>query len=319
MKSQALIITAHRDVEALELLVELFKFRFFIFINVDKRSPLAKSPRLWELQDSKNVQVINKFSPRWGSRALLDVHLYFWELCNSMKEFRYIHFISGEDFPIISPDDIYNYFENTSKDYIYNFPLPSYSIWGGEGGLERIKYYHLYDVLDLKKNGRLNGIFIKLQILLNKMFGFSRQGLNQGYLYYGGSDWYSISRDSLPLLSLSYKDNISLYKNLRWSFCAAELYAHTVLMNSRRSSNVVNDNLRYIYFGGGKFASPLTLSEKDYGNLCSSKKLFARKFTGTSSLKLKSMLLKNWGLESILNKKNNMFGRTNSIKVDNRI
>ena len=54
------------------------------------------------------------------------------------------------------------------------------------------------------------------------------------------------------------------------------MYIQTVAMNSYLAESVVDDNLRFIDWNRG---TPYIFRSNDYDELCSSSKLFARKFS----------------------------------------
>jgi hypothetical protein len=74
-------------------------------------------------------------------------------------------------------------------------------------------------------------------------------------------------------------DQPEFLRRLKHTFCSEELYFPTVVLNSPRASNVVNDNLRFIKWeANGKTGSPRILDISDWSEILSSGKLFARKF-----------------------------------------
>ena len=76
--------------------------------------------------------------------------------------------------------------------------------------------------------------------------------------FYYGSAWFSITGDCMKFI-LSYIENnkkyIEFFKN---SIYPDEMFFQTIIMNSKYSKSIVNNNLRYIDWSEKK-ASPKTL------------------------------------------------------------
>ncbi|RQP16427.1 MAG: glycosyl transferase, partial [Parapedobacter sp.] len=63
----------------------------------------------------------------------------------------------------------------------------------------------------------------------------------------------------------------------KYSWAPDEFFFQTMLYNSPYRENIINDNLRYINWNGGK-SSPKILTTEDLTVLKASRKFFARKF-----------------------------------------
>ena len=113
---------------------------------------------------------------------------------------------------------------------------------------------------------------------------------------YGGSTWWSLSRETLQYVINYTKKEKYLINRMKYTFCPEELYFQTVIMNSDYSKKVINNNLRYMdwnYRRVGKYSSsPAVLNLSDLIHIKRSFYLFARKFESSISNDLKSALLK---------------------------
>jgi hypothetical protein len=160
------------------------------------------------------------------------------------------------------------------------FELPA-KCWENEnGGMDRIEYYQPYEIFDYKKN--IGKIIIKIFVKIQMMFKIKRkiQFDISGKLY-GGSTYWSLTRDSLQYVINFTDNNKKLEKSMGFTFCLEEIYFQTILMNSEYSNNIINDNLRYIDWDSGRGGYPAFLDYTDYDKIKSSNKIFARKFHET--------------------------------------
>jgi hypothetical protein len=110
---------------------------------------------------------------------------------------------------------------------------------------------------------------------------------------YGGSGWWSLSQASVDYVMNYTRQNPSLLKRLRFTFCADEIYFQTILMNSPMKEKIVNNNLRFIDWKKRNGNLPANLDESDFQSLVDSDKIIARKFEFPISEKLKGLIKEN--------------------------
>ena len=95
---------------------------------------------------------------------------------------------------------------------------------------------------------------------------------------YGGSTWWSLTRECVQYVVRVAETNQELFNRFRHCFCAEEMFFHTVIMNSEFRFQVMNNCQRYIDWRYQHGSCPAILDSKDYQALTRSDKLFARKF-----------------------------------------
>lgn len=284
----AFIITAFKDAPGLLCLVrQLSEHDSFFYIGVDKKSELAKDPLLKEIQAVDNVYILSKKKIHWGGFSHLRVLISLLAKAFDNPEIARFHSLSGQCFPVTTLKSMSLFFEeNPDKEYISHMELPS-SSWEG-GGLDRLKYFHLNDILDPKRMlyRRINPIFLMLQ----KNLGVNRRLLGYFPKFYGGGTWWSLGRNAVNrIFQVLEKDKklLNLYKN---THCSEEIFIQTILMNSNLKKNIVNDDLRYIDWEYRNGNCPAVLDDSDYSKIKESKKLFARKFDSIISESLKKKI-----------------------------
>jgi hypothetical protein len=281
---QAILITAYKDFNHLIDILDYFSTdEFEFYVHIDKKCDLDIEIQN-ELQ-KENVKLLSrKFRINWGSLDHLLCILYLVEEALKNEKIALLHLISGQDYPA-KELEYYNTIANSRRDYMEYFELPS-ELWKN-GGMDRLELYNLYDVLDGKKF-KLLFSFTKY---LQKILFIKRPISDQIPKLYGGSTWWSLTRDTLQYVIQYTATNKALVDRLKYTFCAEEIYFQTVIMNSKFARNVINDNLRYIDWKSGREGFPAVIDLTDYSSIRSSNKIFARKFSSTRSKELKQMLL----------------------------
>jgi len=278
---QAVLITAYKDFDQLKLLINQFDNDYTIYIHIDKKSSLSKAMKL-ELLSIENVKYLGQdYKVNWGGINHLLAYLKLSTIALSNKENHYFHLITGQDFPV-KPKVV---FKSLDKDYITYCKMPA-PFWK-DGGFDRLELFNFYDVFNAKKSRkwifRINKIQRKLKYKrpINKFLG---------ELYCGGTYW-SLTRGTLEYVISFTKKNKRFLRRFKYTLCAEEIYFQTVIMNSKYSENVINDDLRYIDWESNKGGRPALLDEKDFEKVMKSNKIFVRK-TSLAGNKLIQMLIK---------------------------
>jgi len=281
---QAILITAYKDVPALIELVQSFGDGFNFYIHIDG----GKNIDVSTLRVFNNVKIYDRYKVNWAGINHLKAILLLTDEALKNEENTFFHLITGEDFPIKSKSEFL--LLDQSKNYLENFKLPNDS-WAGNGGLDRLAYYYLYDLFDAKK--RWGNIIIGLFLRSQKKLKLRRTppSIFNGALY-GGSTYWSLNRGALDFVIRYTHSNPSFLRRLRYTFCAEEMYFQTILMNSEWASTICNDNLRYIDWSSGRGGYPAYLDTTDFKHLLASGKYFARKIRHKDELK--ELLISNY-------------------------
>jgi hypothetical protein len=246
----AFLITAYRDEHSLIALFEqiLQIKNANIFCQIDQRSEsVIQSIRLWLKKNSAIQHRIHLELDQiihWGSSDHLFAQLRLAKLA-LQDHADYFHTLTGQCRIITSINTFKNFFdENIGKNFIEHFPLPN-SSWARQGGLERICFYQLHDLMDAKKYGklflRLNKHFIQLQ----KLFGINRlKTILESKKPYGGLSYWSLHQDAIKEI---LNDNLVIKKNFQHTFCSEEIIPQTILNNSAPLKlSLINHSLRFV-------------------------------------------------------------------------
>ena len=193
----------------------------------------------------------------------------------------YIHFMSGQDYPIKKLDSIKSFFKkNNGREFIEYMKLPVEK-WE-YGTYDRFVYYRLNDWFDYNtcKGYKIIEKFITLQ----KRIGYKRRIPDQFEHLYGGSNWMSITYECAKHITENKWKYRRFYNRLKYTFAADEVYFHTVILNSIFADKVENNNQRCILWDGK--GSPVILNETHWWEIITSNRLFARKLDNNLSTKL---------------------------------
>ena len=323
----AYIILFHKSPEQLSRLInKLDDGNNIIIIHVCKNTSNSIYSELKKTyKNSNNIFFCKRENGAWGEFGIVKAVL------NSIKflkenniNYQYINVISGQDYPIKSNKYINEFFkENNGKQYLkfwkilpdINGSYDQFNPWENEG-LRRIekrrikifkKYFYIPD-----NHYMPHGFFQNLKIFIyetpikikNKTFLYDLINLKLSTIFhkhrkfkkdlepYGGSQWWSITKDCAEFVLDFYNKNTSLVCFYNLTLLSDEQFLSTCLMNSNFKDKVVNDNLRHIDFP--KFSPhPKTFTESDFEELKNSKMIFARKLDLSINSKIFDLIDEN--------------------------
>jgi hypothetical protein len=271
------LISAYKNVPTIHELVNHFYCADnYFFIHMDKKSRFFEHSLIQELKSKPNVYLLeNRVTVKWGGFSHLRAIITLVEEGLKHQDISYFHLLSDSCFPIKPAEKFFAFFEkNEGKEFITFEKLPI-SSWAGDG-FQRIYYYHLHDLLNVK-----NKIYKRVEksfVWIQKITGFRRNIRSEIQPYYGGSTYWSLSRNFLNFAAKYAEENPWFTKIFTHSFCAEEIYFQTILMNSPFKSNAVDDNLRYVDWKRRNGNCPANLDDSDFNLVAASDKLIGRKF-----------------------------------------
>lgn len=274
------LILAHAQPDQLDRLIRSLQHPDADFyVHVDRKTPLA--PFL-KLQESKNVFLVQKREKvYWGAYSIVQATLNgFEEILASRIPYGYVNLLSGQDYPLKSPDFIHDYLRKQHGTQFMEY-LSVDKEW--HEAIPRVKKYHLI-------NYSIPGKYA-LERILNAVLPDRKAP--DGLRFVGRSQWFTITLSAVKYMMQYLNDhpNVTRFFELTWG--ADELIFQTLLYNSAFKPAIRNDNLRYIDWSEGK-ASPKTLTLDDESALRSSGKLFARKFNASTHPEIMDLLDKTY-------------------------
>lgn len=263
-------------------LINYFQGQCDIFIHIDKDCVLTNK----ELSDVKKmpgvVDVYQKYHVNWGGFNILRTEMFMLEKAMEKSDFKYVHMLSGNDYPIKPLSYFLNFFNNAIHEYISCMHMPNPRT--DDNTFIRFQNYYFPDFFVVKKDDDV----AKLWNIGKKLakFGIRRKIPDQFPHLYDGSQWFSLSRQCIDNLLQYTAKHPSFYQHMRFGFAPEEIYINTFVMNSIPQEKIGNDNLRYIRWPFQNAQHPKTLTENDFIDLAFTDAMFARKINMETSAKL---------------------------------
>jgi len=260
----AYFIQVHNQPEQLFKLIEkLYQSNIDFYVHVDKKSDLKSF--LKEFGEKKISFIKKRVNVHWGGYSQVQATINgLQEIIETGIEYSYITFLSGQDYPIKTNENIQNFFiENPNKAF-----MEFYSIndsW--KEAIPRLNKYHFTDY-------PFWGSF-QIERFLNFLLPLRKIPTNLTFV--GKSSWFTITNEHVRYILQYLKANKDFVKYFQFTWGSDEIFFQTILYNSPYKEQMVNDNLRYIDWSLGS-ARPKNLTVADFDKLVSSNKLFARKF-----------------------------------------
>ena len=270
------LILAHARPEQLDRLIRALQHPDADFyIHIDHKIDIG--PFL-KLQQHKNVYLVRKRQKVcWGAYSMVQATLNgFEQIMASDIPYSYVNLLSGQDYPLKSPDSIHHFLQKQAGTQFIEY-LSVENEW--QEAIPRIQKYHL-------TNYSIPGKY-RLERLLNTLLPDRKPP--EKLTLVGRSQWFTITQEAVKyiLLYLRMHPNVRRFFEFTWG--ADELMFHTLLYNSPFQSRMQNNNLRYIDWSEGK-VSPKILTVADEPALRTSGKLFARKFNVTTHPEIMDLL-----------------------------
>lgn len=273
---QAILITAYKNIEQLNDLLDAFDYRFVFYIHIDKKSNICKDD-INKLKSRERVLFVSQeYSINWGGVNHLKAILALLREAIKDEETTYFHLITGQDYPIKTPQQMVSFMEaHNGKEFMEYNKLP-YANWP-HGGTDRIDHYNLNDHL-YGRDGF--GRFVIMSFLaIQRRLGLKRKYPNNfPKTIYGGSTYWSLSWQCINYVFKYMEENPEYLERFEYSFCSEEIFFQTIILNSPFANMVENSNLRYIDWTERNNSFPANLDNSDLKPILESDSLFARKF-----------------------------------------
>lgn len=274
--NHAVIVSAHKDFDQLVLLINTMTYADF-YIHIDKKSQFLYEELKWWIKESNIVNVFlveERLDVKWSALSQVKSTLQLMKLViQSEKKYDYVHFISGQDFPIKSQsaiENVINSFKTSTNKYPnfidckeikeYKWRLKIFSFFR-ESRYNRTLLFRLIDNL--------------IRRLQQNVLHIERQNL-RGYKLYVGSSWWSLTLDCIKYICTTLeKENI--IDDFKFTCCPDEHFFQIIVMNLKFHDSVIKNNLRYVNFSSGR-SSPNYITCADLDEIFKCKSIFARKF-----------------------------------------
>lgn len=282
---QAVLILAHKNAEQVYKLAEFLSKRFYVYIHFDAKYNIPQN-FLDLFNNSEKVFLIERMNVNWGGYSIVSATQMLFRDVLKNDFIDYVHVISGQDWPVVDVDMIYDFFDKNAKIYM-NYQ-EAYNI---RKSFEKIiwwqKFYFDYDNSFVSRKSLLGKVYHRIMILLQMIVGVDKfKKLNIALQIYSGSQWVSMPRYAIQYCVDFIEQNPNYEEMFKSGFCSDEFWMQTILCNSQYRTNIVNNNFRYINWTKKYSNYPGILDEDDYKNIKLGTYFFARKIDFSISEKL---------------------------------
>jgi hypothetical protein len=273
------LILTHKNPQQLERLIKVLDHPAFDFyIHVDKK--VDQAPFAF-LTQKKNVFFINNRAPvYWAGYGTIQATLNGFEEILPGK-YDYINVTSGQDFPLRSADEIYQFIaERKGLEFITCQSVEDE--W--QDAAPRVRKYHLI-------NWRIPGKH-RLEKLTNKMLDkklIPPRKFPLDYKIVGRSNWFTLTSGAVRYIVDFLKQHPKVVRYFKFCWGADEFIFASVLYNSPFQGQI-RDSLTYVDWTGQTEGHPRILKSNDFEKMISSGKLFGRKFDVDADSRILEML-----------------------------
>jgi hypothetical protein len=260
----AYFIQAHHEPECLgRLLRALYNSRDLFLIHIDAKKNIGLFHEVLRSFGSKpNVLFLKPIPVYWGGWSQCQAQINAMrELCRRPERWNYFINLSGQDFPLVSRDEIISFLEADP----------------------RLNHIEIRRVEDCPP--RLNATLRRRAMFLTLEFaGKARRcpvwlgnTVRKKYRY-AGSCWHMLTRDFCEWV-IEHGDRGAAF--LRLSHCPDEAWIQNLIMDSPFEDTLNPENKRFYIWNGTPH--PKVLTQSDFDQISRSGAFFARKFSSTSS------------------------------------
>lgn len=168
----------------------------------------------------------------------------------------------------------YYWIRFSKKGPLYSFPVNRFtdkSLWK----VIKIYLYELPEKIRQKKIAKET-----IELIFSRIYS-KKKTFIKGFEPFGGWAWWTLTYDCSKYMLETYRNNPQLKKFFKFSWTPDEMIYQTILLNSPFKVNIVNNDLRAIFYPGQVHSHPRTFTVEDFEYLKISEKLFARKFDAT--------------------------------------
>jgi len=294
--NQFFLLLVHQNPEQLQLLLkQLESEESHFLIHLDLKSNISEFKHA--TQSIKNITYIEeRYNVGWGSFNMVKATLaLIKEVLNQDMEYSHAHLLSGEDILIKPVSEANTFFSgNADTCYMQYFKLPC-KYWH-KGGIPKLTKYYFEN--SRRGKSLIQRIPIKIferfvNIIGVRILPFLKKKLNKEIDYYGGSQWWSLTKESLIYIYKYVQENPSYVAFFKYSHIPDEIFFQTILLNSDLKTKIAPTNKRYIDWSHPEKGMPAVLGMDEYEILIQSNDLFARKIDFKSSSQLYTFILSN--------------------------
>lgn len=289
--AQAILILAHKDADYIYSLSVLLKKNFNVYVHFDTKFSLTE-----EVKDkfhAANIFVCQKINVKWGAFSIVEATFVLMKEALKNKDNTFFHLISGQDFPIIDINKIFEFYEGNTNIYM-TYSFSKNCIKSHENVLWWQKYYFYFD--KISRRTWYGKIYHRISLIFQILLGINKfKSLDINEDMYHCSEWIDIPREPLEYVFTFLNEHKNWLKLFQTSAFPDESIFQTILCNSKYKEKIINNNHRYIDWKHKYKNGPKFLDVTDYDKIKKTNCHFARKIDKNISkeliIKLKKELI----------------------------
>ena len=276
MKFAILIVTYSSPKQTKRLIQSMNNGQFDFYIHLDKKIDIETHRDLFDLPNVYFVK--NRIDIKWAGYTTAEAALSgVREITASGIKYGFINLITGQDYPIKSPEYIADFLSrNIGKEFMFFKDIEN--DW--TEARQRVEKYHF---TDMSFRGRY-----AIQFFLNSFMPKRKFPLN--IKLYGKETFWTLSPDCAKYVVDTIDSNPKLRRFLRFTWGSDEFIFQSIIMSSPFKANVINKNYRFINWPGENVPRPTTFLTKDFDRIMASDCLFGRKFDINTDEKILDLL-----------------------------
>ena len=276
---QAFLILAHDRFDMLEFLVKaLDSPESDTFVHVDARAKDVDLAHIESLTaESRTVCLRNRVACRWGSVSLVDATFRLIDEALSSGTYRYLHLLSGCDFPLMSPGEMLSFLSDHDGTEFIGFCK------GEEADID--EKLGVYRIPSLFRSSRLAS-WLEYQIAKTQRLVGIRMNRDTS-VFRKGPQWWTITDD---LARAVLCNRHAILRRYRWAFAPDEIFMQTFVSEHPEFLS------RCFYGDGDKHAqcmrlidwergTPYEFTNADCPSLASEHRFFVRKMLSLDVMK----------------------------------
>ena len=274
---QVILIHAHKDLDQLNALVDqLVDDEFLIYVNVDAKSAID----VGRLHPATHL-VRRRIDIRWGDFSQVQATLNSMrQVVDEVPAFDKLVFISAQDFPLLPNRRL-----KIELAALAGRELLDCVQVGPQGWSCAQRYQYFYR----DGGGALAVLACRVANRAMRIGGLARAMVN-GWQPWGGSSWWSLSRDCAKAIVRQVRDDPAIVRFFRSVSCPDELFFQTLVMNSPFRERVLANNFRHIAWAPSDGPNPKVLEAGDFEAIRASSAHFCRKLDPGASAALLPLL-----------------------------
>lgn len=296
----AYIYICHNNPDLLARVANILEYKSdAIFVHVDKKVDITSFVNA--CKKKSNVYFVeNRVENYWGGFNSIVATMETFKVALEQGTFTRFVVLQGQDYPIVSPEDIHGFFKKNAniefckaRDISISSEKRDYIKWSGYWLMDLPDKFFFKIIRSII--GRFNCLGIKYRS------GIFKYNNNDWHVYHGWAQ-VCLTRECIKHIVDIYENCDEFNKFIKHRFPPDEIYIQTIVHNSRFKENVSKDEILYrtgeksmlncTYFEYPKQVTVFT-EKSDWEWLCKTGCLFVRKVSNGKSRTLLDRIDRN--------------------------